>query len=98
VVFLLRRRPGAEPLQAHTHCALTAWATEPQTWTCAHCGGAGGAIGGPGQTWTIGGRDVWLHQSRCEAAYYEAHADELPPWEPPEDRPPEPPDQDASPW
>jgi hypothetical protein len=55
---------------------------------CAHCGGVGGAIGGPGQTWTIGGRDdVWLHRG-CESAYHDAHAGDPPPAEPPEDGPP----------
>jgi hypothetical protein len=66
---------------------------------CAHCGGAGGAMGGPGQMWTIAGMDVWLHE-RCAAAYYESHVGEPPPWQPPEDRPAEPPDQaeDGPPW
>ena len=59
--------------------------------TCAHCAGAGGAIGGPGQMWTVAGRDVWLH-AHCEGPYQDAHAGEPPPWSP------DPPDQDAPPW
>jgi hypothetical protein len=58
--------------------------------TCGHCGNMGGAMGGPGQFWTIAGQDVWLH-ARCEAAYYEAHADEPPPWQPPEQAEDDPP-------
>jgi hypothetical protein len=61
---------------------------------CAHCGHIGGDLGGVGQMWTIAGRDVWLHAGDCEAAYYDAHADDPPPWEPPGDRPPE----EAPPW
>jgi hypothetical protein len=91
---------GERSRSLHEHCAPV-WfraASEPETHTCAHCGCIGGDLGGPGQTWTIGGRDVWLHQGRCEAAYYDAHAGDPPPWQPPEDRPPEPSDQDAPPW
>jgi hypothetical protein len=54
---------------------------------CAHCGGVGGTIGVPGRVWTVAGRDAWLHD-RCEAAYYDAHAGDPPPAEPPEDGPP----------
>jgi hypothetical protein len=46
--------------------------------------------------WTIAGADAWLHE-RCEAAYYAAHADDPSPWQPPEDRPAEPPDQAEDP-
>jgi len=44
----------------------------------------GGPMGGRGQTWTIAGQDVWLHEG-CEAAYHDAHADDEPPWQPSED-------------
>ena len=82
---------GERSRSLHEHCAPV-WfraASEPET-TCAHCGIAGGAR--PGQTWTIGGRDVWLHV-HCEGPFHDAHANDPPPWEPPE-----PPDQGAPPW
>jgi 5S rRNA maturation endonuclease (ribonuclease M5) len=86
-VYLIRRRPGEEPAQVHPTCAVRAWTPAANYHTCGHCGGMGGAMLGPGQFWMIAGQDVWLHE-RCEAAYYEAHADEPPPWQPPEDGPP----------